>query len=64
MTRRMMKCNTYENRKLVDGFIQMFNPYEVAPSIGINLVELSRYAKKHNKKISELMEEEMIMLKK
>lgn len=59
-----MKCNTYENRKLVDDFIQMFNPYEVAPSIGINLVELSRYAKKHNKKISELSEEEMIMFKK
>lgn len=35
------------------------NPYENAPSCGINLLELSRYAKKVGKKLVELTQEEV-----
>ncbi|MDD3240613.1 MAG: hypothetical protein PHW47_11150 [Lachnospira sp.] len=35
------------------------NPYENAPSCHINLLELSRYAKRVGKKIAELSQEEV-----
>ena len=35
------------------------NPYADAPSTGYNLLELSRYAKRHNKKLIELTKEEI-----
>lgn len=35
------------------------NPYENAPSCGINLLELSRYAKKVGKKLVELTQKEV-----
>lgn len=35
------------------------NPYENAPSCDINLLELSRYAKKVGKKMVELTQEEV-----
>lgn len=35
------------------------NPYTTAPSCHVNLMELSRYAKKHGKKVMELTKEEV-----
>lgn len=35
------------------------NPYVNAPSCNVKLLELSRYAKKHNKKLVELTREEV-----
>jgi hypothetical protein len=35
------------------------NPYVNAPSCHVNLLELSRYAKKNGKRLSELTEEEV-----
>lgn len=35
------------------------NPYENAPSCRINLLELSRYAKKVGKKLADLTKEEV-----
>lgn len=35
------------------------NPYVNAPSCHVNLLEMSRYAKKHGKKLTELTEEEV-----
>jgi hypothetical protein len=47
------------NVKLTDNYYKAQNPYEVAPSCNINLVELSRYARKQGKALSELSEEEI-----
>lgn len=35
------------------------NPYKNAPSCGIDLLELSRYARRQGKKLRELTEEEI-----
>lgn len=35
------------------------NPYVNAPSCHVNLLELSRYAKRHGKKLIELTQEEV-----
>ena len=35
------------------------DPYVNAPSCNVNLLELSRYAKKHGKKLVELTQEEV-----
>ena len=64
MNGQMMKCNTYENRKRVEKYLKMFNPYESKPSIGIDLVAVSRYAKEHDKKLDELTEHELVIFKK
>lgn len=64
MSGQTMNYRTYENRKKVDEYIEKFNPYESKPSIGIDLVALSRYAKKIGKKLEELTEQELFMLKK
>lgn len=64
MNGQMMNCKTYENRKKVDNYIEIFNPYESNPSIGIDLVAVSRYAKEIGKKLDELTEQELFMFKK
>jgi len=60
----MMKCNTYDNRKIVDQYVEMFNPYESRTSIEIDLVALTRYAKDHKKTIKQLSEAEISLFRK
>lgn len=48
---------TGENRTNL--YYEQPNPYVNAPSCNVNLLELSRYAKKHNKKLVELTREEV-----
>lgn len=64
MNGQTMKCNTYKNRNVVDQYIKMFNPYESRPSIGIDLVALTRYAKKNGKTVNQLSEGEVQLFKK
>lgn len=64
MSGQMMKCNTYDNRRAVDQYIEMFNPYESRSSIGIDLVALTRYAKKNGKNIKQLSEREIELFRK
>ena len=64
MNGQMMKCNTYKNRNVVDQYIKMFNPYESRPSIGIDLVALTRYAKKNGKTVNQLSDGEVQLFKK
>ena len=63
MSGQMMNCNTYENHSTVEQYLKMFNPYETRPSIGIDLVALTRYAKKSNKTLKELSEEEVALFR-
>lgn len=64
MSGQMMKCNTYENRKMVEQYVEAFSPYESRPSIGIDLVALTRYAKQNGKRTDELSEQEIARFKK
>lgn len=41
------------------GYYEKPNPYVNAPSCNVNLLELSRYAKRKGKKLSELSKEEV-----
>ena len=47
------------DKALPSGYYEVQNPYADAPSCNINLLELSRYAKKAGKKLSELTAEEV-----
>ena len=54
---------SYKNKKVVDDYIKQFNPYENHIMIGIDLVELTRYAKRQGKKLSELSENEISLFR-
>ena len=54
-----MKCNTAKNRTTVEQYLSMFNPYESRPSIAIDLVALTRYAKKHVTVAKDLSDNEI-----
>ena len=54
-----MKCNTAKNRTTVEQYLSMFNPYESRPSIAIDLVALTRYAKKHGQVAKDLSDNEI-----
>lgn len=41
------------------GYYDSPDPYKSGPDCTVNLLELSKYAKKHNKKLSELNHEEV-----
>lgn len=45
--------------KLSPSYYKKPNPYVNAPSCHVNLLELSRYAKRHGKKLIELTQEEI-----
>lgn len=64
MNGRMMKCNAARNQSIVDSYISKFNPYENEPSIGIDLVALTRYAKKNGKTAKELNPKEISLFRK
>ena len=64
MNGRMMKCNTIRNQSIVDNYISEFNPYENKPSIGIDLVALTRYARQNGKTAKELSSKEISLFRK
>lgn len=50
-----------ENEELDKSYYDVPNPYVNAPSCHVNLLELSRYAKRVGKKLVELSKEEIAM---
>ena len=48
-----------ENSSVDQSYYDLPNPYMNAPSCHVNLLELSRYAKKCGKKLVELTKEEV-----
>ena len=48
-----------ENQILTQSYFEQPNPYVNAPSCHVNLLELSRYAKRCGKKLVELTQEEV-----
>ena len=50
-----------ENSTVNQSYYELPNPYVNAPSCHVNLLELSRYAKKCGKKLTELTKEEVKM---
>lgn len=48
-----------ENTKLTPDYYETPNPYKNAPVCNVNLLELSRYAKRIGKKLTELTKEEV-----
>ena len=49
------------DKYLPKGYFEPFNPYEDAPGCNVNLLELSRYARKCGKEFVELKKEEVKM---
>ncbi len=45
-------------REIVQDYIRQYNPYEKKPLLGYNIAEMSRYAAKSNRKVSDLSKEE------
>ena len=54
-----MKPRFIEGSVLRKEYYEQPDPHVNAPSCNVNLLELSRYAKKHNKKLVELTREEV-----
>lgn len=54
-----MKPKFLENVQLNQEYFQSPNPYINAPSCHVNLLELSRYAKKNEKRLIDLTKEEV-----
>ncbi len=54
-----MKPNFIKKSKLAPSYYKQPDPYKNAPSCHVNLLELSRYAKKHGKKLIDLTPEEV-----
>lgn len=50
-----------QNKKLNETYYNTLNPYVNAPSCNVNLLELSRYVKKHKKKLIDLTADEVAM---
>lgn len=50
-----------KNSVVKQSYYEQSNPYANAPSCHVNLLELSRYAKKCGKKLVELTQEEVKM---
>ena len=49
-----------ENEELPPSYYEAPDPYKSAPSCNVNLLELSRYARKIGKKLIELTKEEVL----
>lgn len=50
-----------ENTEIHQSYYEKPNPYVDAPSCHVNLLELSRYAKRYGKNLEELTQEEVEM---
>lgn len=55
----MQKPKFLENEVLPPSYNETPNPYEDAPSCNVNLLELSRYARKTGKRLVDLTKEEV-----
>ena len=53
------KPNFLKNSQFLKSYYEQPNLYVNAPSCHVNLLELLRYAKKHNKRISDLSADEV-----
>lgn len=58
-TEAMLKPEFLENEELPPSYNETPDPYKDAPGCHINLLELSRYARKIGKKLIELTKEEV-----
>ena len=54
-----MKPSFLKDGNVNQSYFEQPNPYANAPSCNVNLLELSRYAKKSGKKLIELTREEV-----
>ena len=54
-----MQPKFLENRFLPKSYFEQPNPYVNAPSCHVNLLELSRYAKRCGKKLVELTQDDV-----
>ncbi|MGM9580321.1 MAG: hypothetical protein ACI3U2_03690 [Anaerovibrio sp.] len=54
-----MQPKFLENQFLTQSYFEQPNPYVNAPSCHVNLLELSRYAKRCGKKLVELTQDEV-----
>jgi len=61
MSGQTKKCSVFEKREIAEQYIREMNPYESRPSIAIDLVALTRYAKANNINLTELKESEIAM---
>ena len=59
-TETMTKPKFLENEELSPSYYEAPDPYKGAPSCNVNLLELSRYARKIGKKLIELTKEEVL----
>ena len=57
----MTRMKKSECRRIVKEYVERYNPYEKKPALGYDIAEMSRYARKNNRKISELTKEEAAM---
>lgn len=53
------KPNFLKESQLTPYYYKQPNPYVNAPSCYVNLLEMSRYAKKHKKRLTDLSAEEV-----
>ena len=63
MTEKIAKCNTTKNQSVINRYLSKRNPYESVPSMRIDLVALTRYAKENNKTAKKLSPEEIALFK-
>lgn len=54
-----IKPNFLKESQLTSDYYKKPNPYMDAPSCHVNLLEMSRYAKKHKKRLADLSAEEV-----
>ena len=59
-TEKMPRPKFLENEELPSSYYEAPDPYKSAPSCNVNLLELSRYARRIGKKLVELTKEEVL----
>ena len=59
-TETITKPKFLENEELPPSYYEAPDPYKSAPSCNVNLLELSRYARKIGKKLVELTQEAVL----
>ncbi len=58
-TNKLERPKFLEGVELPNSYYETPDPYKSAPSCNVNLLELSRYARKNGKKLIELTKEEV-----
>lgn len=58
-TKTLERPKFLEGVELPDSYYEAPDPYKSAPSCNVNLLELSRYARKKRRKLIELTKEEV-----